>query len=175
MRSIDGRVFWEARLSDNTGRSEIDRLNDLDGILSARDNSIYAVNYQGAVAQIDPKSGERRWSVEVSSAVGLDVNDTTVIITDEFDSVWALSLLDGQLLWKHEGLSNRLLTAPAFTSDGDVLVGDYEGYLHVLSGANGAQIGRIRAVTEQITHKPVLVENTVYVLGRSGKLAAVSL
>jgi outer membrane protein assembly factor BamB len=175
LRASDGEVFWEARLSDSTGRSEIDRLNDLDGDVVIAGNSIYAVNYQGAVAQIDPASGQRRWSADVSSAVGLDANGNMVVVTDEFDTVHAYSVLDGLGLWQQEDLSNRQLTAPAITGSGDVVVGDFEGYLHVLSGASGAQIGRIKATDGQITHKPVIVDNIVYLLGRDGGLSAVAL
>ncbi len=175
LRSIDGRLFWEARLSDGTGRSEIDRLNDLDADLTVDDNNIYAVNYQGAVAQIDPTSGNRRWSVPMSSSVGLDVNGSIVVVTDEFDTVWGLRASDGEVLWQQENLSNRQLTAPVLTDNGNILVGDFQGYVHVLSGSSGEMIGRIKAVSGQITNKPVVVEGIAYVLARSGKMAAVRL
>ncbi len=175
LRATDGRVFWESRLSDGSGRSEIDRLNDLDADLTVDDNNIYAVNYQGAVAQIDPASGTRRWSVPMSSAAGLDVKDTTVVVTDEFDTVWGLSAADGQVLWKQENLSNRELTAPVLTDSGNVVVGDFQGYLHVLSAATGEVIGRVKAVSGQITNKPIEFDGTLYVLSRSGKVAAVRL
>lgn len=174
LRDSDGRVFWEARLSDTAGRSEIDRLNDLDGDPVVHGNHIYAVNYQGAVAQIDPGSGRRLWSADVSSSVGLDVNENLVVVTDEFDTVWAFSTLDGLTVWEHQDLSNRLLTAPAITAEGDILVGDFEGYLHVLSGADGEQIGRIKATSGQITNKPVILDNVAYLLGRDGEVSAVA-
>jgi outer membrane protein assembly factor BamB len=175
LRSTDGRVFWEARLSDGSGRSEIDRLNDLDADLSLDDDYIYAVNYQGAVAQIDPGSGNRLWSAPMSSAVGLDVSNSTVVVTDEFDTVWGLRSDDGTVLWKQENLSNRQVTAPVLTDDGNVVVGDFQGYIHVLSGTTGEMIGRIKAVSGEITNKPILVDNMLYVLSRSGKIAAVRL
>ena len=175
LSSTDGRVFWEAKLSDSSGRSEIDRLNDLDADLSLGDDYIYAVNYQGAVAQIEPASGKRLWSVPMSSTVGLDVSEAAVVVTDEFDTVWGLQSADGKVLWKQEELSNRQLTAPVLTGDGNVVVGDFQGYLHVLSGTTGEIIGRIKAVSGQITNKPVLIDNVLYVLSRSGKIAAVRL
>jgi outer membrane protein assembly factor BamB len=175
LRSTDGRVFWEARLSDGSGRSEIDRLNDLDADLSLDDDYIYAVNYQGAVAQIDPGSGNRLWSAPMSSAVGLDVSNSTVVVTDEFDTVWGLRSDDGTVLWKQENPSNRQVTAPVLTDDGNVVVGDFQGYIHVLSGTTGEMIGRIKAVSGEITNKPILVDNMLYVLSRSGKIAAVRL
>ena len=156
LRDADGRVFWEARLSEASGRSEIDRLNDLDGDVVVDRQGIYAVNYQGAVAQIAADTGQRRWSVDLSSSVGLDAKDGSVVVTDEFDTIWLLSASDGQVLWKNDSMSNRLLTAPTITENGSILLGDFEGFLHILSGDSGESVGRIKATSGQITNKLAL-------------------
>lgn len=175
LRDTDGKVIWEARLSTSSGRSEIDKLSDLDADPIIDNNFIYAVNYQGVVAQIDPANGQSVWSAKVSSSAGLGGNDSMIVVSDEASTVWAFDKIDGSVLWKQENLSHRRLTAPAITDDGNIVVADYQGYLHILSGLDGSMIGRIKAAGDQIASRPVLRDNTLYTLGQSGKLSAIGL
>jgi len=95
LRAADGRVFWEIELSGGDGRSEVEKLNDLDADVQVFEPYIYAVNYQGNVAQIDAAEGSAVWSSEVSSVAGLAVSDSLVIVTDEFDAIRAFNRADG--------------------------------------------------------------------------------
>lgn len=175
LRDTDGKVIWEARLSVGSGRSEIDKLSDLDADPMIDEDFIYAVNYQGVVAQIDPARGQPVWSSKVSSSAGLGINESLVVVSDEVGTVWAFGKIDGEVVWKQENLSHRELTAPVAIQDGNIVVGDYQGYLHVLSGQDGTIIGRVKAAGGQITSRPVLRDNTLYTLGKSGKLSATGL
>ena len=174
LRATDGQVFWETALGENTGRSEVEKLNDLDADLQIYDPYIYAVNYQGKVAQIDPAQGRPIWSADVSSVAGLAVDDAHVIVTDEFDTVHAFRRSDGETLWTHEDLSHRRLTAPVIV-DGLIVVGDFEGYLHLLSAEDGSTIGRLRSGVGPIASKPIVRDDMLYVQSRSGRVAAVKL
>ena len=175
LREEDGRVFWETRLAGSSGRSEIDKLSDLDADPVVFGDSIFAVNYQGAAARIEPGAGRTLWTTRLSSSSGLSVNSRMVVVTDETDTLWALDIDDGSVLWKQENLSHRRLTAPVITDDGSVIVGDFQGYLHILSGDDGGLAGRVRAGSDQITGRPVLHEGVLYTLGRSGQLSAFGL
>jgi len=112
LRAADGRVFWEIELSGGDGRSEVEKLNDLDADVQVFEPYIYAVNYQGNVAQIDAAEGSAVWSSEVSSVAGLAVSDSLVIVTDEFDAIRAFNRADGEPVWQQEALANRRLTGP---------------------------------------------------------------
>jgi len=175
LRDTDGRVFWETSLGDGAGRSEVEKLNDLDADLQIFEPYIYAVNYQGKLAQIDPAQGKPSWSADVSSVSGLTVTEEAVFVTDEFDSVLAFSRATGQQLWKQERLADRRLTAPVSLKDGTVLVGDLQGYLHLLSPTTGGLIGRLQSGVGEIVSRPVIRDDKLFVQGRRGKLAAVSL
>lgn len=170
-----GNVIWESRLAPSSGRSEIDKLSDLDSDPVIDESFVYAVNYQGVVSQIDPARGQAVWSAKVSSSTGLGVNDSVVVVSDEVGTVWAFDKTDGSVVWKQENLSHRDLTAPVSTEDGDIVVGDYQGYLHFLSGQDGRIVGRTRVASDQISSRPVLRDNTLYTLGQSGKLTATGL
>ena len=174
LRATDGQVFWETALGENTGRSEVEKLNDLDADLQIYDPYIYAVNYQGKVAQIDPTQGRPIWSADVSSVAGLAVDDAHVIVTDEFDTVHAFRRSDGEPAWTQEGLSHRRLTAPVIV-DGLIVVGDFQGYLHLMSAEDGSMVGRLRSGVGPIAGTPVTRDGMLYVQSRSGKVAAVRL
>jgi len=174
LRNSDGRVAWEISLSDTSGRSEVDRLSDLDADIRPGGAYVYAVNYQGALAQIDPSRGSARWTADMSSSVGMAIDDNIVAVTDEFDTVWGLSTDDGSVLWQQDALTYRKLTAPAIVDDNTVVVGDFEGYLHLLSSVDGSIIGRHKVGSSQIMSQPILRDGQGYVQLRGGRLAAVS-
>jgi outer membrane protein assembly factor BamB len=68
-------------------------------------------------------------------------------------------------------LQYRKLTAPA-AFDNYVLVGDLEGYVHLLSDSDGRQLGRAQITNGPIDAKPVIADNTVFVYAKDGTLAA---
>ena len=174
LHTADGRVSWELSLSESAGRSEVDRLNDLDADIRPAGGFVYAVNYQGALAQIDPSRGAARWTADMSSSVGMAVNDNIVVVTDEFDTVWGLSTDDGTVLWEQDALTYRKLTAPALIDADTLVVGDYAGYLHLISTADGTITGRHKVGSSQIMSQPVLRDGRGYVQLRGGRLAAIS-
>ncbi len=173
LRARDGRVFWELSLAGDTGRSEVDKLNDLDADIKIFDDRIYAVSYQGNLAQVDPTRGAADWRAPMSSAVGFSVDAERIYVTDEFDTVWGLSRSNGEVLWKQESFTNRRLTAPAI-SDDVVLVGDFEGYVHLLSVEDGSIVGRRKVGGAEIMGSPVRRDDGFYIQDRDGRLARLS-
>lgn len=174
LHGSDGQVSWELSLSEGGGRSEVERLNDLDADIRAGGNYVYAVNYQGSLAQIDPSRGSMRWAADMSSSAGLAVSDDIVVVTDEFDTLWGLSTADGTVLWEQDALTYRKLTAPAIVDESTVAVGDFDGYLHLLSIADGTLIGRHKVGSGQVMSQPVIRDGQGYVQLRGGRLAAIS-
>ncbi len=173
LRARDGRVFWELNLAGGTGRSEVDKLNDLDADIKLYDDRIYAVSYQGKMAQVDPSRGVTEWTAPMSSAVGFSLDAERIYVTDEFDTVWALSRADGKVLWQQESFTNRRLTAPAVGGD-VVLVGDFEGYVHLLSAADGEIVGRRKVGGAEIMTSPVNRDEGFFIQDRGGRLARIS-
>lgn len=175
LRAADGRVFWEVELGDSAGRSEVEKLSDLDADVQIYEPYIYAVNYQGNVAQIDAAQGRAVWSSEVSSVAGIAVSEQLVVVTDEFDAVSAFDRISGDLLWTQDSMANRRLTGPVITESGVVVVGDIQGFLHLLSTEDGSIIGRLKTNVGAIAGRPVLRDTDLYIQGRSGRVAAVSI
>jgi len=166
-----GFLAWEKSIAIPKGRSELERIVDIDGNPVIAGGAVFVSTFQGRVAMLDLKSGNVVWERDMSSSAGLGVDFSQVYITDDKSHVWALSRNTGASAWKFEGLAWRGLTAPQPFGD-YVAVGDAEGYLHLLSRYDGHLAGRIEVDSAGIRARPLAVDGVLYVYGNSGKLVA---
>jgi outer membrane protein assembly factor BamB len=174
LASDSGRTVWEARLAPPSGRSEIERLNDADASLAVDQQHIYAANYQGVVAKIDPATGRLLWTRELSIVADMHVADGVLYVTDVRGHVWALDTGSGASLWKQDKLQSRYVTGA--TPVGEYLVvADLEGYLHWLARADGRFVARTRVGEDAVVVSPLAVGDMLYALNINGELAAFQL
>lgn len=170
----NGTLRWEERVSIPTGRSEIDRLIDIDGDLVLNDAGlVLAPSYQGYFAAIDAVTGQTRWRNEESSYVGASFGFGNLYLVDDEDIVKAYRAPQETTVWETDALIRRQLSAPLGFSN-YVAVADFEGYVHLLSQVDGRIVGRARVDRKGIRARMVNQGNTIFVLGNSGKLAALS-
>ncbi len=170
--SLDkGLPLTEKIVAAPRGRTEIERLIDIDSEPKAFGDTLYLAAYRGNVAAINMRDGNLVWSRELSSHAGLDVDARQVYVSDDADAVVALDRATGGTFWKQAELTGRRLSAPAATTD-HVVVGDFEGYLHWLRKDDGRIEGRVRAAGKTITASPVVAGNIIFVQGQSGMLGA---
>lgn len=171
LRASDGVLLWEQTISRPEGRTELERMNDVDGEIQVVDDVIYAASYRGQVAAITTDNGRVLWSRDMSSYSGLAFSGKVVFGVDEHSNVWALDYRSGSSLWKSEGLSNRWLTSPV--TMGELLVmGDFQGYLHWLKRDDGTFAARERVGKKGVRSTPLVVGNRVYVATVDGHLDA---
>ncbi|MEM7294040.1 MAG: PQQ-binding-like beta-propeller repeat protein, partial [Pseudomonadota bacterium] len=78
----NGKPLWEVTLSEPFGRSEIERLSDIDAPVQIDQDSIFAAGFQGSVARLDPGQGQIRWAREISSIVGFRLQGDDLYIAD---------------------------------------------------------------------------------------------
>lgn len=166
-----GLPVWEASISVPSGRSELERMVDIDGDPLLYDSSIYVATYQGEVAAIGEASGTLLWRRKLSSYNGMAADWRQVYVSDDQGHVWALDTATGSARWRQEALYNRRLSAPAVLGD-YVVVGDFEGYLHWLSTDDGSIVGRTRVGSDPIGAAPRAANDMLYVLGDGGDLSA---
>ncbi len=172
LSSENGGVIWETVLSIPSGRSEVERLVDIDANVRVDDSAIFAVNYQGRLVRVEPQRGQIAWSVPMSSSAGLTVSKNAVVVAVDKDELHAVDKETGQLLWEQKALRGRLLSAPQIVGDDHILVGDFEGYLHILSADDGRLIGRTRIARDPIFQEIIAIDDVVYVQSADGTLAA---
>ena len=82
------------------------------------------------------------WSRDLSTSRTLAIDKKNVYVVDDASNVHALDKSQGASVWKQDKLLYRKLTAPVLL-DGRIVVGDLEGYLHVISADNGEIVGRL--------------------------------
>ena len=168
---IDGEVVWDIALTVPQGRSEIQRLVDIDGKSVLYGRVLYAVSYQGRIAAIDVTRGQFLWARSFSSNTGVTVSSEAVYSSDDRSHIWALDRNNGATLWKQDKLQARSVTRPVVYRD-FLIVGDFEGYLHVLSRFDGRFVARIQVESDGILVPPIVDGDRVLVLTRDGTLAA---
>lgn len=167
----DGSVLWDVLVAPPSGRTEVERLTDLNATVLVIGAEVYAVSYQGRVVALARESGQVLWNVEFSSYSGLGADLNNLYVAGDTGEVLAIERSSGRELWRHEELRNRDLTAPTpFGSS--VVVGDLEGYVHFFEAATGKLQARVRVGGERITSAPLVVNEMLYVMTDGGKLVA---
>ncbi len=169
----DGREIWRHQVAAPRGRTEIERVVDIDADPVVFDGLVYLVSYQGNLKAVSLDSGKRMWEQEFSGVSAPVVLGNYLFVADTDGKVWALDRLSGDSVWEQEVLRNRELTTPA-TLNGNLVFGDVEGYLHWLSGDNGRIMGRTRIDKSSIHSTPLRARDWLIVYTKKGRLSAVS-
>jgi outer membrane protein assembly factor BamB len=168
----DGKSLWESTIVMPSGRSEVERLVDLDVDPISSRSSVYISSYQGGTSAVSESDGEVVWRNEtVSSYTGISADYRYLYISDSHSEVYQLDQRNGASLWKQKELHNRQLST-AVVYDSYVVAGDNQGYVHWMSITDGRLLGRIKVAKAPIQNKPVVFEDVVYVYAKDGTLAA---
>ncbi len=172
LRLEDGKYVWETNVAIPRGRSEVERLVDIDAELVVANGVVYVVAHRGGISAVSELDGEVLWRNDsLSSDSGLGHDWQYLYLSDSVSDVWQLDQRGGSSLWKQSDLHQRQLSAPTIY-ESYVVVGDFEGYLHWLSTTDGRLLGRVRVSDAPIEAKPVINADTVYVYAGDGALAA---
>jgi outer membrane protein assembly factor BamB len=167
----NGDVLWDAVVNAPHGRTELERLADIDSPARVAGDDIFVVGFQGRVAMLALDSGQIWWARDASSYRGFTMDDENIYLTNADSVVVAMKRTDGAVIWEQDSMKRRGLTAPAL--DGDALVvGDFEGYVHWLDKATGEIVARQKTDGERITNAAVTTDSGVFVQTDSGKLLA---
>ena len=171
--AASGAVRWEGTVSASRGASDLERITDVVGEPVVVGPLLCGVSYQGRTTCFDVSQGGRAiWSQEVSSATGMNTDGQRLYLADARDTVRSLDLKDGHAIWKQGALLNRRLSAPV-PAGSAVAVGDFEGYVHFLSRADGALVARVQVGGGPVVSALVPTPNGVVVQTGDGKLILV--
>ncbi|MDG1579959.1 outer membrane protein assembly factor BamB [Pseudomonas sp. GOM6] len=169
-----GIPVWEQRVAIPQGRSELERVVDIDGNLLLSGGTLYVVTYQGKVAAIDVDSGRPLWNRDASSYSGLAQGFGSVYVSQSAGAVEGVDERSNSALWNNDALARRQLSAPEVFSS-YVAVGDFEGYLHLLSQVDGHFVGREKIDGDGVRARPLVIGDWIYVYGNSGKLVGLTI
>ncbi|MEM7431215.1 MAG: outer membrane protein assembly factor BamB [Pseudomonadota bacterium] len=166
-----GEVEWDTLIAPPSGRSDLERLSDIEGRISVVGQDLYVSSYQRRVALIAAESGQELWGREISSHVGVTADWNSVYTTNSGGEVIALSRRNGAEIWRQASLLRREPTVPV-SFNTMVVVGDFEGYLHFFSVLDGTPTARLRLGGSAISSDPVVVSGRLYIQSDSGEIAA---
>ena len=168
-----GVPIWEVTVTLPSGRTELERIADIDADPVVVGSTAYVGTYNGDLAAVDLVTGDILWRRTLSSHAGLAADASALYVTDSADNIWSAAPEDGAGRWKQEQLGHRLLTAPAILGD-YLVVGDLEGWLHWISRRDGTLAGRAKVAGGAITARPVVADGRIFVYADDGTLAALS-
>jgi outer membrane protein assembly factor BamB len=163
---------WEARVAEPEGRSELDRIVDVDGDLAIGSDAVYASSVRGVTASISITSGQVGWTRDNGGANSVELTADGVLVADKGGTLWSLDRAGGSALWRQEGLVRRQPTGPVLAGNFAV-VGDLEGYLHWFDPRTGEFKARERVGRARILATPITTPTgTVVAVTDEGRLAA---
>jgi outer membrane protein assembly factor BamB len=169
--AADGSVQWEATVTPPHGRTELERLDDIDSPVRVAGRDVYAVGFQGKVAMLAIDTGQVWWSHEDSSYRGLTLDEDTLYLANSDAEVAALKARTGAEVWRQKALLHRGLS-PIAVMDDTIVMGDFQGYLHFLDKASGALAARVATGGTRISTQPLVVGDMVVVINDRGQINA---
>lgn len=166
-----GQVLWKVSIATPEGRTELERLVDVDGDPVIDGDRVYASAYQGNIASIDIRTGEEVWTKKASSYNGLAVDDKHVYASLEDGALLAINKTNSNEVWRNDELSYRRLGTP-YVSGNLVFVSDFEGYVHVFSTEKGEILTRLQPDSDGVMGRMLIDRHHLYVYTRDGHLVA---
>ena len=167
----DGRSLWETPVAEAEGRTELERMADVDGTPSLDGTTLYATSYKRKTTAIEGPSGRALWQHDAGGPGRVAVATDRVVVSDASGSVWALDKNSGGAFWQQDKLKNRGLTSPAVQGDYAV-VGDYDGYVHWLRLSDGAFAARKRVGGDAVKAAPVVADGVLLIQDTDGEVTA---
>jgi len=167
----DGTPRWLTAAATAHGRSELERLVDVDAELVVAGGAVFASSYPARTVALTLSGGEPFWERDIGSHSALALADATLYLSDSRGDVWALEARSGATLWKQAALHGRDLGAPAIQADA-VVVGDGSGYLHWLSREDGRLIARHAIGDAALPTAAAVAADQLYLFAADGQLSA---
>lgn len=144
----NGERAWEARIALPRGRTDIERMVDVQASILTDGTRIFAAATNGKVTALEAQSGNQLWTSDTATWVDMALGERSLFVVAEDDSLRALSVDTGRVLWKQEALKYRRVSK-AIAWGNWVVVTDMQGVLHLLDAADGSLIGRVDGAVKE--------------------------
>ncbi len=170
-----GQPVWQYQVAEPSGRTELERLVDVAGEPLILESAAMVVGYQGKLALLDVQTGREIWSRRASSLHSPMIGNGNIFLAASNGDIVGLQGSDRRELWRQDKLAWRQPTQPIVLED-YLLVGDFEGYIHILSLEDGSFQGQLEFDDEglRVPFK-VMSEGRLLVYGNSGEMSVFTL
>lgn len=168
-----GAPRWDVEVGVSRGATELERVTDIGGAPVLFENEVCAASYQGRVGCFDLVTGSAKWTRDLSSSVGVAVDQMYVFAPDDKGALNAFTRDTGSSSWKNDKLSFRRLSAP-LSYGRAVAVGDFEGYVHFLSREDGSFLARAATDGSPIMGTPLVAGTNLIFQTQNGTVTAIA-
>lgn len=170
----NGAAIWENQVAIGRGRSEVERIIDIDGTPVLQGERIYVSSYRQKLGSYSIRDGREFWSRDISSYSGLHLDNNAIFISDDSSNIWAVNSDNGASIWKQSDLVGRNTSKPNVYSS-YVIIGDFEGYLHIIDKTTGEIIARVELFDSPIRQQPVVYKDFIICQSETGEIAVVKM
>ena len=168
-----GFQIWDGAISYVSGASELENLIDSDSNPVIEGGLIYTTNYQGNLNIFDPSQKRSVWSDNASSFFSPIISRGMLMVVEENSSIKSFALKTLEESWINSDYLNRDLSNGVSYKD-NIVVGDFEGYVHVINILNGRTVGR-----EKLSRNPIKTilsrSDSLYVIDEAFNLISIDL
>ncbi|KAA3645585.1 MAG: hypothetical protein DWP95_04045, partial [Proteobacteria bacterium] len=168
---MDGVVMWQQNVVNNQGKTEIDRLSDIDGDMGVVATDLYVSSAANKTLAVATESGQLLWRNNHGSSSGVTVSRRFIYLADNNSVVRQIDRSNGELGWVIEDFINRELSRPVFYL-GDLVFTDLAGYVHVIDAFTGKILNRKQMGKNHFFGSPVVDGNIIYTYNKDGTLTA---
>jgi len=171
----NGQPLWEQTIGLAEGRTELERMADVDAAPVLDGNTLYASSFKNQTLAIEGPSGRPLWTRDHGGVGGLAVSSGHVVVSDAQGSVYGLDKTTGTALWSQQALARRAVSGAAIHGD-YAAVADYEGYIHWLRLRDGSLAARARSRGGvAVLAQPVVSGSILLIQNVEGQLSAFQL
>ena len=169
----NGRAIWERVVAFPSGKSDVERLVDIDSPPVISDSMLFAGSYQGKLVAIDLRNGQTAWSRPLSVYLPMASDGDVLFVVNDQGVILAIDQKTGADKWAQNDLKRRISSGPAISSNA-VVLGDIEGYIHLLNTNTGAVVGRYKSDSSRVTSN-LAMDSKIYTSTDSGQVQVYSI
>lgn len=170
----DGQLRWSTRIAQPKGRTELERMVDIDSTPIVDGPFVFAASANGRLVAINRSTGRISWGQNLSTLFDIAKSGNQIFASADDSHVMAYNASSGEPAWENKQLHRRNTSAPGILGE-YVAVIDEEDYLHLLKQSDGTFAARMKPSGSSF-HSPILsLEDSIVLFGDDGTLSAYSL
>ncbi len=170
-----GSLLWETRIAVPRGRTDLERIVDVQAKLVYHDNRLFVLGYHGKLVSINPQSGQLIFVKDISGYRDFVVDNQYLYMVNDEDVLYAFDINNGVQIWKQTLFKNRLIGDLADAGK-DIIAVDSWGYLHFINKLQGFEVGRVKHSNEYGDGNKIdrvyVEEKRVYLLDEEGVITS---
>ena len=172
INSRDGQLLWKKYISGFIDEDVL-KLNDVYNKLIVKvlviKNTIYASLYNGSFVALDLNSGNILWKYNIKNGIkNFIINKNKIYIIEHNDNIISLNIKNGSKIWDNNQLMNRNITTLVVYDNKHLIIGDQEGYLHIINNINGNFIFQKKIINDSFPINLLKVNKKIFIQSNKG-------